>query len=234
MFDLILRILLTGAAYAYVLMQELRLRAAGTVYARNQVTWLRNRLLKFGVQVVRSVRRRRSSDHVASIGGNHAWRVRLSSLNAGSWQWSTAAESAISWNILAERFLRRPGAAHSIAVRMAPFGSEGFLSHGSQRPRELRWRRRFATSCPQPRIPEVCTRSPQTHTSSSGSMTIAFVRSAQPFLDRSVSREQRLHEILVRNEHDQVHGVDAPPHPITPVANNTFMSTDSCQCRRMG
>ena len=79
------------------------------------------------------------------------------------------------------------GAAHSIAVRMAPFGSEGFLSHGSQRPRELRWRRRFATSCPQPRIPEVCTRSPQTHTSSSGSMTIAFVRSAQPFLDRSVS-----------------------------------------------
>ena len=36
------------------------------------------------------------------------------------------------------------------------------------------------------------------------------------------------------NEHDQVHGVDAPPHPITPVANNTFMSTDSCQCRRMG
>ena len=211
MFDLILRILLTGAAYAYVLMQELRLRAAGTVYARNQVTWLRNRLLKFGVQVVRSVRRRRSSDHVASIGGNHAWRVRLSSLNAGSWQWSTAAESAISWNILAERFLRRPGAAHSIAVRMAPFGSEGFLSHGSQRPRELRWRSLHQVS-PDPhfqfriddnRLRPICP---------------------------AVSGQVSFHV----NEHDQVHGVDAPPHPITPVANNTFMSTDSCQCRRMG
>ena len=44
-----LRVLLTAAAY--VLMQELRLRAAGTA-----LTWLR-RLLKLGVQVVRSVRR---------------------------------------------------------------------------------------------------------------------------------------------------------------------------------
>ena len=49
-----LRVLLTAAAY--VLMQELRLRAARTACARSQVTWLRNRLLKLGVHVVRSVR----------------------------------------------------------------------------------------------------------------------------------------------------------------------------------
>ena len=49
------RVLLTAAAY--VLMQELRLRAAGTVCARTQVTWLRDRLLKLGVHVVRSARR---------------------------------------------------------------------------------------------------------------------------------------------------------------------------------
>jgi hypothetical protein len=50
-----LRVLLTAAAY--VLMQELRLRAARTVCARAQVTTLRERLLKLGVHVVRSVRR---------------------------------------------------------------------------------------------------------------------------------------------------------------------------------
>lgn len=50
-----LRVLLTAAAY--VLMQELRLRAARTACARAQVTGLRARLLKLGVQVVVSVRR---------------------------------------------------------------------------------------------------------------------------------------------------------------------------------
>ena len=50
-----LRVLLTAAAY--VLMQELRLCAAGTACARAQVPRLRDRLLKLGVQVVRSVRR---------------------------------------------------------------------------------------------------------------------------------------------------------------------------------
>ena len=50
-----MRVLLTAAAY--VLMQELRLRAADTACARAQVPWLRDRLLKLGVQVVRSVRR---------------------------------------------------------------------------------------------------------------------------------------------------------------------------------
>ena len=49
------RVLLT--AVAYVLMQELRLRAARTACARTQVTGLRERLLKLGVQVVVSVRR---------------------------------------------------------------------------------------------------------------------------------------------------------------------------------
>ena len=47
--------LLTAAGY--VLMQELRLRAADTACARAQVPWLRDRLLKLGCQVVRSTRR---------------------------------------------------------------------------------------------------------------------------------------------------------------------------------
>jgi hypothetical protein len=50
-----LRVLLTAAAY--VLMQELRLRAARTTCARTQVTGLRERLLKLGVHIVISVRR---------------------------------------------------------------------------------------------------------------------------------------------------------------------------------
>jgi len=49
------RILLTAAAY--VLMQELRLRAARTTCARAQVWTLRDRLLKIGAQVVVSIRR---------------------------------------------------------------------------------------------------------------------------------------------------------------------------------
>ena len=50
-----LRVLLTAAAY--VLMPELRLRAARTACARTQVTGLRERLLKLGVHVVIAVRR---------------------------------------------------------------------------------------------------------------------------------------------------------------------------------
>ena len=50
-----LRVLLTAAAY--VLLQELRLHAARTAYARAQVTTLRDRLLKIGVRVVASARR---------------------------------------------------------------------------------------------------------------------------------------------------------------------------------
>jgi Transposase DDE domain group 1 len=49
------RVLMTAAAY--VLMQELRLRAARTACARAQVWILRERLLKLGAHVVRSVRR---------------------------------------------------------------------------------------------------------------------------------------------------------------------------------
>ena len=49
------RVLMTAAAY--VLMQELRLRLARTQYASAQVTTLRERLLKIGVQIVVSVRR---------------------------------------------------------------------------------------------------------------------------------------------------------------------------------
>ena len=48
-------VLLTAAAY--VLMQELRLRAAGTACARAQVDMLRERLLKLGARVLVSVRR---------------------------------------------------------------------------------------------------------------------------------------------------------------------------------
>jgi hypothetical protein len=50
-----LRVLLT--ATAYVLMQELRAAAAGTACARAQVSTLRERLLKLGAWVERSVRR---------------------------------------------------------------------------------------------------------------------------------------------------------------------------------
>jgi hypothetical protein len=50
-----LRVLLTAAAY--VLFQELRLSADGGEYARAQVSTLRERLLKLGVWVERSVRR---------------------------------------------------------------------------------------------------------------------------------------------------------------------------------
>lgn len=49
------RVLLTAAAY--VLMQELRLGAARTSYARAQVQTLRERLIKIGARVVESVRR---------------------------------------------------------------------------------------------------------------------------------------------------------------------------------
>jgi DDE family transposase len=50
-----LRVLLTAAAY--VLLQELRRRAAGTGLARAQVSTLRERLLKLGARIERSVRR---------------------------------------------------------------------------------------------------------------------------------------------------------------------------------
>ncbi len=50
-----LRVLL--AAAAYVLLQELRLAARGTAWARAQVSTLRLELLKIGVQVIASVRR---------------------------------------------------------------------------------------------------------------------------------------------------------------------------------
>jgi len=49
------RVLLTAAAY--VLMQELRLSAAGTNCARAQVWTLRERFLKLGARVVASARR---------------------------------------------------------------------------------------------------------------------------------------------------------------------------------
>jgi hypothetical protein len=50
-----LRVLMTAAAY--VLMQELRIHAAGTSCARAQVATLRERLIKLGVWVEQSVRR---------------------------------------------------------------------------------------------------------------------------------------------------------------------------------
>ncbi len=75
------RVLMTAAAY--VLMQELRLRAAGTVCDRAQVGTLRERLLKIGVRIEASVRRivlhlpasfpyRRTWNHVACALGARA------------------------------------------------------------------------------------------------------------------------------------------------------------------
>jgi len=74
-----LRVLLTAAAY--VLMQELRLRAARTACARVQVSGLRERLLKLGVQVVVSVRR--IVLHLpAATPDLHAWRQIAVALGA--------------------------------------------------------------------------------------------------------------------------------------------------------
>jgi len=76
-----LRVLLTAAAY--VLMQELRLRAARTACARTQVTGLRERLLKLGVHVVVSVRR--IVLHLpTSTPDLHAWRHIALALGAGT------------------------------------------------------------------------------------------------------------------------------------------------------
>jgi len=74
-----LRVLLTAAAY--VLMQELRLRAARTACARAQVTWLRERLLKLGVHVV--VSGRRIVRHLPTATPDlHAWRQIALALGA--------------------------------------------------------------------------------------------------------------------------------------------------------
>ena len=74
-----LRVLLTAAAY--VLMQELRLRAARTACARVQVSGLRERLLKLGVQVVVSVRR--IVLHLPTATPDlHAWRQIAVALGA--------------------------------------------------------------------------------------------------------------------------------------------------------
>ena len=74
-----LRVFLTAAAY--VLMQELRLRAARTACARAQVTWLRDRLLKLGAHVVGSVRR--VVLHLPTATPDlHAWRQIALALGA--------------------------------------------------------------------------------------------------------------------------------------------------------
>jgi hypothetical protein len=76
-----LRVLLTAAAY--VLMQELRLCAARTSCARTQVSWLRDRLLKLGVQVVVSVRR--IVLHLPTATPDlHAWRQIALALGAST------------------------------------------------------------------------------------------------------------------------------------------------------
>jgi len=59
------------SAAAYVLFQELRLRAAGTACARSQVWTLRERLLKLGVWLERSVRR-----VVLHLPDSAPWRVQ--------------------------------------------------------------------------------------------------------------------------------------------------------------
>jgi hypothetical protein len=76
-----LRVLLTAAAY--VLMQELRLQAAHTPYARAQVTTLRDRLLKIGARVVASARR--YVLHLPrAFPDVHAWRTIARRLGAAT------------------------------------------------------------------------------------------------------------------------------------------------------
>ena len=75
------RVLLTAAAY--VLMQEIRLKAARTGCARAQVSTLRERLLKLGVRVVVSVRR--VVLHLpATFPYQAAWRRTALGLGAGA------------------------------------------------------------------------------------------------------------------------------------------------------
>lgn len=74
-----LRVLLTAAAY--VLYQELRLRAARTAYRSAQVSTLREHLLKLGVWVQASVRR--IVLHLpASFGKRHEWQIIARNLGA--------------------------------------------------------------------------------------------------------------------------------------------------------
>jgi hypothetical protein len=76
-----LRVFLTAAAY--VLMQELRLRAAGTKLARAQVSTLRDCLLKIGARIGSSVRR--IVLHLPeSFPFAHAWGTVAQSLGASS------------------------------------------------------------------------------------------------------------------------------------------------------
>jgi hypothetical protein len=76
-----LRVLLTAAAY--VLMQELRLRAARTTLARAQVSRLRDAVLKIGARVTTSVRR--IVLHLpASHPYGHAWGLIARSLGASA------------------------------------------------------------------------------------------------------------------------------------------------------
>ena len=76
-----LRVLLTAAAY--VLIQELRRRAAGTAYARAQVTTLRERLSKLSARVVVSARR--MVLHLpAACPSAHAWRAIALACGASS------------------------------------------------------------------------------------------------------------------------------------------------------
>ncbi len=76
-----LRVLLTAAAY--VLMQELRLRAARTKLARAQVSTLRDGLLKIGARVQSSVRRI-VLQLPASFPYIHAWGTVARSLGAAT------------------------------------------------------------------------------------------------------------------------------------------------------
>jgi hypothetical protein len=76
-----LRILLTAAAY--VLMQELRLRAARTKLARAQVSTLRDALLKIGTRLTASVRRI-VLRMPASFPYAHAWGTIAHSLGASA------------------------------------------------------------------------------------------------------------------------------------------------------
>ena len=102
-----LRVLLTAAAY--MLMQELRLRAARTVYARTQVTGLRERLLKLGIHVIVSVRR--IVLHLpTSTPFLHAWRTSR----------SHSAPARAHHHVSPRSLIRRQGGAVFAASSLPP------------------------------------------------------------------------------------------------------------------
>ena len=115
--------------------------------------------------------------HFRPSRGNHARRVACNSLKAESLQPSKSTVSASSRNLRADSGVRLCLIARSIAS----FGSCGFGRPAGHIFSEANQRRNSRYRLPHPNTCETSGESAQTHTSSSGSMTMTLERSSQPF-----------------------------------------------------